>query len=226
VWIFAASGRVHVRLTGSRGQFVAGYTLHAAHPTSAARISRLYPSPASGRDRRTTGLRRPSRRPGIRPFATVCWASNGCVLRGRRPSLPWCPCTRTIPPVPAVRPTVAIRPIEASTVAVRYVRNTSTVDIRSVPMNVCKGSKGPMDLARGREARRISFRNRRPRCARLQTTLADIHHDRSNIACRHEADIPGRRGGMRSLRFSSCQREFRNDGQSRLLQRDPNETNV
>jgi hypothetical protein len=158
-------------------------------------------------------------RPSVGPPMDAC-------SEGGDQAFPGGPCTRTIPPVPAVRPTVAIRPIEASTVAVRYVRYTSTVDIRSVPMNVCKGSKGPMDLARGREARRISCRNRRPRCARLQTTLADIHHDRSNIACRHEADIPGRRGGMRSLRFSSCQREFRNDGQSGLLQHDPNEINV
>jgi hypothetical protein len=33
-----------------------------------------------------------------------------------------------LPSVPAVQPTPAFRPIEASTVAIRYVRNTSTPD--------------------------------------------------------------------------------------------------
>jgi hypothetical protein len=37
-------------------------------------------------------------------------------------------CTPAVPSSPAVRPTVAIRPIEASKAAVCYVRSTSKVD--------------------------------------------------------------------------------------------------
>jgi hypothetical protein len=46
-----------------------------------------------------------------------------------RPSLPRGSCTPAIPPVPAVRRTVTIRPTEASKAVVRYVRNTWIRDV-------------------------------------------------------------------------------------------------
>jgi hypothetical protein len=92
-----------------------------------------------------------------------------------RPSLPRGSCTPAIPPVPAVRRTVTIRPTEASKAAVRYVRNTSTPATVLVLNLLLNCGQRNINFA----AARLELRSRRARKLLRETFLDEKHPEAS-----------------------------------------------